>query len=122
LRRTLKQVHLDATPIHVFGSLDTLSTLLYFVMGADIFDGLTWLRYGYEEGRTIYRHEFAAHNFPPNKPSQDADEQCLRMNYNYLQDMELQMKAYITTGDFSSFKYNSEAIEKLAVYAWGRLV
>lgn len=121
LRRSLREARLDAIPIHVFGSLDTLSTLLYFVMGADIFDGLTWLRYGYERGRTVYRHEFAAHNFPPNRPSQDADEQCLRMNYLYLQDMELQMKAFITTGEFSSFKYNSEIIEKLAVDAWGQL-
>jgi len=121
LRQALQAAHLDSTPIHVFGSLDTISTLLYFVMGADVFDGLTWLRYGYDKGRTVYRHEYAANNFAPNKLTQDADEQCLRMNYNYLQEMELQMKAYITTGEFSSFKYNADSIAKLAVDAWGRL-
>jgi len=30
-------------PIHVFGSLDTITTPMYFLAGADIFDGLTWL-------------------------------------------------------------------------------
>lgn len=38
------------TPIHVFGSLDTISTPLYFLAGADIFDGLTWLRFAFDEG------------------------------------------------------------------------
>ena len=33
--------------LHVFGSLDTIVTPLYFFCGADIFDGLTWLRYSY---------------------------------------------------------------------------
>lgn len=31
-------------PIHVFGSLDPLTSCLYFLAGAEIFDGLTWLR------------------------------------------------------------------------------
>jgi hypothetical protein len=121
LRLAMKRANLDSMPIHVFGSLDTFSTLLYFVMGADIFDGLTWLRYGYDRGRTVYRHEFAALQFAPNKKTKNADEDCLRSNYNYLQEMELQMRAYITTGEFGSFEYNSDTVEKLAVHAWGRL-
>ena len=46
--------HFKDMPIHIFGSLDTLSTCLYFVAGADIFDGLTWLRYAFSNGDTIY--------------------------------------------------------------------
>src|SRR5271157_2676433 len=42
------------TPIHIFGSLDPLTSVLYFIAGAEIFDGLTWLRFGYHEGRTMY--------------------------------------------------------------------
>jgi len=45
-------------PIHIFGSLDMLSTPLYFIAGADIFDGLTWLRYGYAMGLSIYEQNF----------------------------------------------------------------
>ena len=31
-------------PIHIFGGLDTISTPLYYISGAEIFDGLSWLR------------------------------------------------------------------------------
>jgi len=36
-----------SSPIHVFGALDPLSVILYFNMGAEIFDGLSWLKYDY---------------------------------------------------------------------------
>jgi hypothetical protein len=57
LRRALQSVGLE-TPIHVFGSLDSISSPLYFLAGADIFDGLTWLRYAYSDGNTVYKHNF----------------------------------------------------------------
>ena len=38
------------TPLHVFGALDPLSVCLYYIAGAEIFDGLTWLRYAYHHG------------------------------------------------------------------------
>ena len=34
-------------PVHVFGALDPISVCLYFMAGAEIFDGLTWIRYGW---------------------------------------------------------------------------
>jgi hypothetical protein len=42
-------------PIHVFGSLDPLFTPLYFAAGGEIFDGLTWMRYGFERELSVYR-------------------------------------------------------------------
>jgi len=41
-------------PIHIFGGLDPLFTPLYFAAGAEVFDGLSWLRYGYHDGISIY--------------------------------------------------------------------
>lgn len=35
------------SPIHIFGALDPLSVILYFLMGAEVFDGLSWLKYDY---------------------------------------------------------------------------
>jgi len=35
------------TPIHVFGSITPGAVIAYFLSGADIFDGLNWLRYDY---------------------------------------------------------------------------
>lgn len=46
--------------IHIFGSLDPIACPLFFIAGADIFDGLTWLRYGYHEGMAVYRQNILA--------------------------------------------------------------
>jgi hypothetical protein len=54
LRERLDQASVQA-PIHVFGGLDPLYTPLYFVAGAEIFDGLSWLRYSFRDGVSIYR-------------------------------------------------------------------
>jgi hypothetical protein len=48
LRDLLGRVGLANKPIHVFGALDPLYTPLYFAAGADIFDGLSWLRYAFD--------------------------------------------------------------------------
>ena len=54
LRDRLDAAGVDA-PIHVFGGLDPLFTPLYFTAGAEIFDGLSWLRYAFRDGLTVYR-------------------------------------------------------------------
>jgi hypothetical protein len=43
-------------PIHVLGCLEPLSVLSYFFCGADVFDGLSWLRFAfsYPEGRVSH--------------------------------------------------------------------
>ena len=41
-------------PIHIFGGLDPLFTPLYFAAGAEMFDGLGWLRYAYREGVAMH--------------------------------------------------------------------
>jgi hypothetical protein len=42
-------------PIHVLGCLDPILIISYFFCGADIFDGLAWLRYAFLEGITLYQ-------------------------------------------------------------------
>ncbi len=56
LRDLLSRAEL-ATPLHVFGALDPLFVPLYFAAGADVFDGLTWLRYAYWRGLAVHREQ-----------------------------------------------------------------
>lgn len=42
-------------PIHIWGGLDPVMTPLYFFAGAEIFDGVSWLRYVYHKGSAVYR-------------------------------------------------------------------
>lgn len=41
-------------PIHVFGCMEPLSIISYFLCGADVFDGLTWLRLAFSDGLPLY--------------------------------------------------------------------
>lgn len=58
LRYRLDEAGVDA-PIHVFGGLDPVMTPLYFAAGAEIFDGLSWLRYAFKDGLSIHNEAIA---------------------------------------------------------------
>lgn len=58
LRRALHGNKINV-PIHLFGGLDPLSVIAYFVCGADIFDGLSWLRLAYHNGVALYYNSYA---------------------------------------------------------------
>ena len=44
-------------PIHVFGCFDLKTIVRFTLAGADIFDGLTWLRYLFLNGDVLYQKE-----------------------------------------------------------------
>ena len=93
------------TPIHIFGSLDALTTILYFLAGAEIFDGLTWLRFGYREGRTIYYQNYTALGDSGGIRLR-TDEQYYEMwrnNYYYLEKLRTQMINFERTRDLGNF-------------------
>jgi hypothetical protein len=46
-------------PIHVFGCLDPLCSTLYFLCGADVFDGLSWLKYAFVDNTAVYIEQAA---------------------------------------------------------------
>lgn len=58
LRSALDQAGNDC-PIHVWGGLDPVLTPLYFFAGAEIFDGVSWLRYAYINGTAVNRECFS---------------------------------------------------------------
>ena len=111
IRRALNSVGLGNKPIHVFGSLDTISTPLYFVAGADIFDGLTWLRYAFHEGLTIYQQNFAALRFGTQIKSSLVDARCCFENYYYMKKMQLEMRTFLASHSVDSFSYHKDLIQ-----------
>lgn len=111
IRRALNDAGLGNKPIHVFGSLDTISTPLYFVAGADIFDGLTWLRFAYYEGMTIYRQNYAALKYGTQIKSRLVEAQCAFDNYYYMKQMQLEMRTFLGNHSFDSFSCHRELIK-----------
>jgi hypothetical protein len=102
LRRLLDERGVDV-PIHVFGSLDTLYTPLYFLAGAEIFDGLTWLRYAYHEGHTLYAEALALLQGDVELRWDQRGARVHVNNLDYLQRLSRSMKRYLSSGDLSVF-------------------
>jgi hypothetical protein len=99
-----------ASPIHIFGSLDTVTTLFYFVAGADIFDGLTWLRYAFKDGRTLYRQDFGITDLGIGTKFPLVEALCWARNYQYMKEMVLEMRRFLKGNDFGVFKHHSEIL------------
>ena len=112
LRRALTTAGLE-TPLHVFGSLDTVLPPLYFLAGADIFDGLAWLRYAFCEGQTVYTMSHAAQCFAAATPDSDALLQIWSANYFELIRLQESMREFAQSGRYSSFRYHREFYQKM---------
>lgn len=97
-------------PIHIFGSLDPISVPLYFMAGAEIFDGLTWLRYGYASGAAIYRHNYAAREIGIDRRDGFVKLKTMQDNLNYLRNLTNQMRRFLNDGDFDKFGSNAVTI------------
>lgn len=54
-RKRLDEAGLSSVPVHIWGGLDPIMTPLYFFAGAEIFDGVSWLRYAFRNGIAINR-------------------------------------------------------------------
>jgi hypothetical protein len=111
LRKEL-DAHHAGVPIHVFGSLDTISTYLYFLAGADIFDGLTWLRYAFSNGDTVYRHLFGTLSLPITTNSDIVEGRCWSNNYQYMQEMKLNMINFAADSRFEHFGKHHELLRR----------
>lgn len=105
LRLALDKAGIEA-PLHIFGSLDTVTTPLYFLAGADIFDGLTWLRFAFHGGQTLYKQNYGALHFGVKTPSDVIEGICWNNNYRYIKELELQMRRFLNDYDFSAFKHH----------------
>lgn len=99
-------------PIHIFGSLDTITTPLYFLAGADIFDGLTWLRFAFHDGYTIYKHNYGAVSLGLKIKAHVIDGKCWVDNYRYLVDLELEMRRFLNENKFDSFRFHADLFER----------
>lgn len=125
LRRALDDAEVGA-PIHIFGSLDAVTTPLYFIAGAEIFDGLTWLRFGYHEGVALYgeNYSIARERDWLRRRKDDLVTVMWKNNYYYLQALRDKMATFAATQDFSLFgpveRAVREAAEALKIQRRGR--
>jgi hypothetical protein len=105
LRRALNEAAIES-PIHVFGSLDPLSVCLYYISGAEVFDGLTWIRYAFADDRCIYMHNHAALEYGIHTRDDALRLRVMAANYYSLVTLQERMKDFGTTKDFHKLPHS----------------
>jgi len=79
-------------PIHLFGSLDPLLSPLYFHFGAEVFDGLSWLRYSYRDGLSVHAAQAALLDDQFDADPQQLAVRRLLSNFEYLTQLTATMQ------------------------------
>ena len=82
-------------PLHIFGSLDPVCTPLYFLAGADIFDGLSWLRFSYREDMAVYHKNRGPLEFGSVEKETRALVRSYVANLHYLRDLSRRLQRYL---------------------------
>jgi len=102
------------TPIHIFGSLDPITTPLYYFSGADIFDGLSWLRFAYEEnsGNAVYINCNGPKKYGIHANMRSIWINSIYRNYIYLGRLQIDLRKFKDSQDFSIFGENEQFFEK----------
>jgi hypothetical protein len=109
LRRALDDACLRI-PIHVFGALDPLSVCLYFVAGAEVFDGLTWSRYAYNSGQCVYLHNNATATYGLEVNDDEARLRTIKDNLRYLDRLERSLRRLAETHDWAHLTDNRDLV------------
>ena len=86
-------------PLHIFGSLDPVCTPLYFLAGADIFDGLSWIRFSYMDDIAVYHKNHAALRFGISDGDRLSMARIYDANLHYLSEFKSRMLRYLLDGD-----------------------
>jgi hypothetical protein len=81
-------------PVHVFGGLDALYTPLYFAAGAEIFDGLSWLRYAYFNGLCINREALPIIEAQVSKPFLSAIADVQSHNLDEIRKLSWELRSF----------------------------
>ena len=101
-------------PIHIWGGLDPMVSILYFIMGAELFDGISWLKYGFRNGSAITQDSFTALELGVQIPWYNADVMRMASNISYLYNLQINMQRFVKKGDnnFSIFGEIGKSVER----------
>jgi len=121
IRESFDKIDIKA-PIHIFGNLDPLTTVLYFISGAEIFDGLTWLRFSFHNGKSLYDQNMDAIKGRINQTDSLNKKTSLWENVVYMGNLQSEMRAFLkqvsddgnSNNAFDNFRFYSDKIKEAA--------
>ena len=103
LRDLLNDAALD-TPIHVFGAIKPYEVLAYFFCGADIFDGLNWLRLSFQGEYSIPIDELAIGHLKWKLPDSDLLAEEWTNNLRTLYRLQEALQDYASHGNLETLE------------------
>jgi hypothetical protein len=101
------------TPIHVFGGLEPMKALAYFLCGADIFDGLAWLRLAFLDGIPIYHTTSIILEAEWEMRDPDAHAARSVANLQWLRTQEKAMRRYSQSHMLEDFGPTGNLVERV---------
>jgi hypothetical protein len=104
-------------PIHVFGTITPGAVLSYFFCGADIFDGLNWLRFVYDGPELRPISEAALDDGECGQPDELRSLRHSRRNLRFLRQLQDGMRSYCASGDLGVLVSAFPVAEKAAQVA-----
>ena len=122
LRTALDDADL-ALPIHIFGSLDPLLSVVYWMAGAEVFDGLTWMTMAYDPDLylTIYPDALPMREGDWTQHEMSRRAAIWANNLTVRERVVLRMKEYLVSGSFDVFGPNAGPIAESLTVAETRL-
>lgn len=104
-------------PIHIFGCLDPSIMIAYFFCGADIFDGLAWLRYTIKDGLATYHSTATLLREEWSITENDLLITRWISNLEYLENLNRGMKRFCRTGAINDLPINQNLMTKVLLLA-----
>lgn len=100
-------------PIHIFGCLDPLSIVSYFLCGADIFDGLSWLKYTFHENVAVYMNNHALLKGGWSDTDLRIKAVSYMLNLKELMHLQVRMAHFIRTHNLEVLNLSKETSEQI---------
>lgn len=107
-----KLIGLDK-PIHIFGCIDLQTVFLYCILGADIFDGTSWLRFYYWRGHTIYLKNYSLIEELWSKGVKRNYFSAFLKNLDNIRRIGQKIRQFINTHNFDLLDFDNIVIEKI---------
>jgi hypothetical protein len=98
LRRALNTASLEI-PLHVFGSITPAAVTAYFLCGADVFDGLNWLRVSLDQLWAGAPSEFAVAHGLGHLDDREVELRLWRQNLGALRQTQAALRRFAADGD-----------------------
>ncbi|PES34757.1 hypothetical protein CN497_19290 [Priestia megaterium] len=112
IRKALMHAGLD-TPIHIFGCVDPLSIVVYFLCGADIFDGLSWLRFSFKNGTPTYLNHYALSHGLWDRPDNEVKIIGYLENLELLSKLKSQLTLFTQSSNWEELHLKSREVQEL---------